>query len=63
MEVLHVPLMTLTADISSAWLDKVVAVVDTGDYEARQACIRLTRVHSLKDVRLVKEASLAPELS
>ena len=64
MKVLHVPLVTLTADRSSTWHDMVVAVVDTGDYEARQACIRLTRVHGLKDVRLVKEASSLPlELS
>ena len=61
MEVLHVPLVTLTADTTSTWHDMVVAVVDTGDYEATQACIRLTRVHGVKDVRLVKEASSLPQ--
>ena len=61
MEVLHVPLATLTADKSSTWHDMVVAVVETGDYEARQACIRLTQVHGVKDVRLVKEASSLPQ--
>ena len=61
MEVLYVPLVTLTADKSSTWHDMIVAVVDTGDYTARQACIRLTQVHGVKDVRLVGQASSLPE--
>ena len=61
MSVLYVPLVTLTADKSSAWHDMIVAVIDTRDYTARQACIRLTQVHGVKDVRLVGEGASLPE--